>query len=181
MPSTDSAQPLLFYRSRLWALIWAYIALIYLTLPLMRSILRWIKQSAGAETLSWGLNGLLVLAAATLLLLAWRRGVKTTLAIALPLLFIGALALNLPIAEERVHFLQYGLLGVLVVATNRHPARLQLVAMVLFVVTVGCVDELIQWWLPNRVGDWRDVGMNALAGTLGVAMGVSLFRQDGQT
>ena len=64
--------------------------------------------------------------------------------------------------------------GVLVATTNHHPAKRHMAAMVLFVVAVGCVDELIQWWLPNRVGDWRDVGMNALAGTLGVAMGVSL-------
>lgn len=175
MPSPDSANLLIFYRSRLWALIWAYIAVIYLTLPLMRSLLRWLKQNIGADTLSWGLNGLLVLAAIALLLVALRRGLITTVAIAIPLAFIGILAFNLPIAEERVHFLQYGLLGLLVVATNRRPTRLQMVVMVLFVVAVGCVDELIQWWLPNRVGDWRDVGINALAGTLGVAMGISLY------
>ena len=33
--------------------------------------------------------------------------------------------------------------------------------------TIGYVDELIQWLLPTRVYDLRDVGMNALGAVLG--------------
>ena len=47
-----------------------------------------------------------------------------------------------------------------------------------FVCAVGAVDELIQWGLPNRVGDWRDVGFNSAAGLLGTLVGVVLFWRD---
>jgi len=175
LTSSATAPLNIFYRSKLWSFIWAYIALIYLTLPLMRNILRWIKSSFGPESLSLGLNLLLACAALALLATALRHGLKTLLLIAVPLAAMGSLALQLPIAEERIHFLQYGLLGLLVVKTTRLRSTLQLLAAGLFVIAVGGGDELIQWWLPNRVGDWRDVGINTLAGLLGVAMGASLF------
>ncbi|MBW1751335.1 MAG: VanZ family protein, partial [Deltaproteobacteria bacterium] len=34
----------------------------------------------------------------------------------------------------------------------------------------GGVDELIQWWLPVRVFDVRDIIFNGVAGMLGVAL-----------
>lgn len=175
MTTSIFAHANIFYRSKLWALIWAYIALIYLTLPLMRGVLRWLRGNVGADGLSLGLNFLLAAAAIALLTLALRHGARTLLLIAAPLLVMAVLAYHLPVAEERIHFLQYGLLGLLVVKTTRTRSLAQLLAMAVFVVAVGCGDELIQWWLPNRVGDWRDVGINALAGILGVGMGASLF------
>lgn len=175
MITSASAHFNIFYRSNLWALIWVYIALIYLTLPLMRNLLRWLRANVGADGLSLGLNVLLAAGAIALLMLALRHGSRTLLLIATPLLVMGVLAYHLPVAEERIHFLQYGLLGLLVVKTTRTRSLAQLLAMAVFVVAIGCGDELIQWWLPNRVGDWRDVGINALAGSLGVGMGASLF------
>jgi hypothetical protein len=165
----------IFYKSRLWAIIWAYILLIYLTLPLMRSMLNFLKESVGRDAIGLTLNTMLLAWGFALLALGMRLGWKSLLHIAAPLALILAVASQLPIPEERFHFLQYGLLGILVLKTARAETWRQLAWMSLFVVLIGMGDELIQWWLPNRVGDLRDVGMNSLAGVLGVWIGKSLF------
>ncbi len=165
----------IFYRSRLWTAIWLYILVIYLSLPLMRSVLNFLKESVGSDVIGWTLNGLLLTWGLVLLVLGARLGWKVWLHIAAPLALILALAAQLSIPEERFHFLQYGLLGILVLKTVRLQLWSQLLLATLFVVLVGAGDELIQWVLPNRVGDLRDVGMNTLAGVLGVWIGKSLF------
>jgi glycopeptide antibiotics resistance protein len=40
----------------------------------------------------------------------------------------------------------------------------------LLVWLAGGIDELIQWWLPNRVFDVRDIVFNGTAGMAGVAL-----------
>jgi hypothetical protein len=163
-----------FYRSRLWTFIWAYVLLIYLTLPLMRSVLNALRGAVGQENLSTALNVTLVLAGLALIALGVRHGWKTLLHVTVPLAIILAVAYHLHIPEERVHFLQYGLLGLLVLKTSRVRSWLQLLAVAAFVIAVGAIDEAIQWLLPNRVGDLRDVAMNTLAGVMGVWIGTAL-------
>jgi hypothetical protein len=78
---------------------------------------------------------------------------------------------NMSVIQERVHFLQYGLLGGLVYGALRArsseagPWRQAGVAIVLTGLA-GWADELLQGALPNRVYDLRDVGFNALAGAI---------------
>jgi hypothetical protein len=70
--------------------------------------------------------------------------------------------------EEKLHFIQYGLLALLAdqaAPTGWSPPR-RFVSCALFVAAAGWVDELIQALLPNRYYDLRDVGFNALAGLL---------------
>ena len=45
----------------------------------------------------------------------------------------------------------------------------------LLIVSVGLVDEIIQWYLPNRYGDIRDVMMNSLGGISGLWLGQFLY------
>lgn len=164
-----------FYRSKLWTVIWFYILLIYLTLPLMRSVLNFLKETIGRDALGQTLNGLLLLWGIALLVMAIRLGWRIMLHVAIPLAIILAASAQLEIPEERFHFLQYGLLGVLVLKTCRVQDWAAIATAAVFVVLVGTGDELIQWALPNRVGDLRDVAMNTVAGVLGVWIGKSLF------
>ncbi|MEK7197011.1 MAG: VanZ family protein [Thermodesulfovibrionales bacterium] len=69
--------------------------------------------------------------------------------------------------EERVHFLEYGILGFLVSTATGTGSR-HLIRALLLIVLIGSVDEFIQLLLPNRVGDLRDVLMNATGGVLGL-------------
>jgi VanZ family protein len=45
----------------------------------------------------------------------------------------------------------------------------------ILVFIIGLVDEFIQWLLPNRVGDLRDVAMNTIGGLLGIWFGKALY------
>lgn len=60
--------------------------------------------------------------------------------------------------EERLHFICFGLLGL--TAYRSFGLR---VAVVL-TCSAGVGDEVLQHFLPSRVGHWRDVVMNCFAG-----------------
>ena len=75
-------------------------------------------------------------------------------------LFI-VLPYNFPIIEERFHFIIFGLFGYL-------NARLFSIRIAFAVcVSASVLDEALQWYLPDRVGDWHDVGINLLASVAG--------------
>lgn len=158
--------------------IWAYILLTYLTLPVMRDILNYFRDLLGKQQLGLAFNTALAVAALAILLLTLARHKgRTLLSVATALALIGLIASQLNIAEERFHFLQYGLLGMLVFATARDYSIRTMAPLLLFVVAVGIGDETIQWLLPNRVGDLRDVAMNTAAGVLGAWIGKAWFWQ----
>ena len=85
------------------------------------------------------------------------------------------MSFSLDVWAERVHFIQYGLLGMLVSRANQITSFKMLLASGLFVMSVGLVDEIIQWYLPNRYGDIRDVVMNSLGGVSGLWLGQFLY------
>ena len=64
--------------------------------------------------------------------------------------------------EEAVHFLEYGVLGVLLyrVFEDRVPDPTVYVAATLTGLLVGTVDEIIQWLVPGRFWDFRDIVLN---------------------
>lgn len=65
--------------------------------------------------------------------------------------------------EEAIHFLEYGVLGFLLYRALQ-PRILDasvFVAAALVGILVGTVDEIIQWIVPGRYWDFRDIGLNA--------------------
>lgn len=67
--------------------------------------------------------------------------------------------------EEAIHFLEYGLLGFLLYQALRHHFHdngIYLIA-ILIGALVGILDEALQWMIPRRVWDFRDLGLNALS------------------
>ena len=70
------------------------------------------------------------------------------------------MSFSLDVWAERVHFIQYGLLGLLVSRAYKISSFKMLLVSGLLIVSVGLVDEIIQWYLPNRYGDIRDIVMN---------------------
>lgn len=79
--------------------------------------------------------------------------------------------------EEAIHLLQFGLLAGLLYRAMRpaEPDVAILVAAVLLGSLVGTVDEIIQWIVPARFWDLRDVAVNAGACVLAAA---ALWRLD---
>jgi hypothetical protein len=80
---------------------------------------------------------------------------------------VAVIVLVLDRPEERLHFVTFGFYGFFTAAL--FAARSLLLALVLVALFSG-LDELYQWWLPDRVGDWRDVAMNMLAGSIGLVL-----------
>ncbi len=118
----------------------------------------------------------LILAAVGLALLIFEIRNKPGLikSLAIMLILIGGLTLawQIRIPEERIHILEYGVLGWFagrdLIRRNRRIRGIALVCM--FAVTVGILDELFQAVLPYRVFDLRDIVFNSLGGGLGAVI-----------
>jgi len=70
--------------------------------------------------------------------------------------------------EEAVHFLEYGLLGFFLFKALIYHIRDKsiYVTATFFALFVGTIDEILQWMIPLRYWDFRDVGLNCLSGGL---------------
>jgi hypothetical protein len=78
-------------------------------------------------------------------------------------------------AAERFHFIEYGLVAVLFYKASRPAGDLSVFAIpVLAGVLVGTGEEWLQWFVPGRVGEWRDVLLNLVAVSCGVLFGVGI-------
>jgi hypothetical protein len=95
-----------------------------------------------------------------------RPRVILTLLIVLALYALIILPLGSP--EEKIHFIEYGIVALLAHTATPAPwtPRTRFIATALFVLAAGWIDEAIQALLPSRVYDLRDVAFNATAGLI---------------
>lgn len=72
------------------------------------------------------------------------------------------------VPEEAVHFLEYGLLGYFLFRALSCSAKDKTIYIAGFFIgsIVGTFDEILQWAVPERFWDFRDVGLNVLSGGL---------------
>ncbi|HEX5108282.1 MAG TPA: VanZ family protein [Vicinamibacterales bacterium] len=76
---------------------------------------------------------------------------------------------------ERVHFVEYGVLALLFFRACRHREDRSLLAIPVFAsVVVAFFDEWLQWFVPGRVGEIRDVALDAVAIGCGLLFAVGL-------
>lgn len=70
--------------------------------------------------------------------------------------------------EESLHFVEYGVLGFLLFRALSFRTRDDgiYIAAALIGAIAGAFDEVIQWFTPRRVFDFRDIGFNMWAGVL---------------
>ena len=151
---------------RLWVFIFLYIFLIYSTLPFGSYLFGMLEKALG----SGGAGALVNVFVGCFFLFGAFYLYKKAGFSSLPYLLAGFLilafiSLGIERPAERVHFVEYGILGFLVAKAFELRSFL---ASVTFVFFVGVVDEVIQWVLPNRTGDLRDVLMNTVGGVIGV-------------
>ncbi len=163
-------------------------ALIVTTSPVMRQVRDFLLESLGtrfAGVLAIGLGatvGAAIVGAALRIreprpARRWLRFGGLGLALALLGIQIFGFGTGNPLidAVEHFHLIEYGLLGALFYRTfRRYRDGSALPLTVLAVTLVGIVDEQVQWWTPVRVGDARDVVLNAYAGVCGMLFGLAL-------
>lgn len=88
------------------------------------------------------------------------------------IIFAFIFAWRQPFFTERIHVLEYGLLGWLAMRDfNRNKTSLKAILFtMLFVSLVGSIDELFQKLLPYRVGEIRDAITNIISGLIGMIL-----------
>lgn len=142
---------------------------IYTTLGLVRSITTFLRD---AGMLRVGVVAAFALAAAGMLWLIFRdrrnRNRKVVGMLILTLAAYASVILPMDSPEEKIHFIEYGVVALLAdaAAPASWRARKRFLLCALFVLAAGWIDEGIQALLPSRVYDLRDVAYNATAGVI---------------
>jgi len=158
-----------------WGLVVFYITLLYSTLPLAP----WLySRIAGLSAGSFGiyLNVLILSIGISLsgylpLVRIEKRPWPYLWLIGIAIGY-GLFLATVELPSERIHFLEYGVLGWLLMNALSHDynSHALLLVAALMIVILGFVDEGIQWVLPNRFFELRDVGMNTAGGLLGILL-----------
>jgi hypothetical protein len=78
-------------------------------------------------------------------------------------------------AVERVHFVEYGIVTLLFYRVWRPRGDASMIVMpVLAGIAVGTLEEWLQWFIPGRVGDMRDVFLNIAAIVCGLLFSIGV-------
>jgi len=164
-------------KYRLWALIIIYVLFIYVSLPFFPAFISTLRNFISKELLNF--LSLVLSISFFLLLSVWiynkNYKAKQFILIISPLLLLTYLSLSLDVWVERIHFIEYAVLGLLISRTVNVRTLHGIIYTGCLVTLIGAVDEIIQWFLPNRVGDMRDVFMNSVGGLSGLWLGRFLF------
>jgi hypothetical protein len=150
-----------------WVTVAIWIGLIYASIPFVRRVQEAFTNCWPAEFIGYAvIVGVIGTAAATLAYLRRRKlhidfadlawlGALTAVAVRWAYRLMGR-------PEEAVHILEYGILGIFLyrALAPRIPDRTVYLAVILIGVLIGTVDELIQWLVPGRFWDFRDIVLN---------------------
>ena len=154
---------------------WLYVALgslvIFLTVPFARALQSALAEHAG-RTFVFYIVGIAAVVGAALAIRSLKKrriGVAAYVWLTAVLVAFAWYAYVLrDNPEETIHFVEYGILSLLVYRALVHRMRDTSVyfAAVLVVGIIGIIDEWIQWVVPSRYWDLRDVQINLTAGAL---------------
>ncbi len=155
-------------------MLWLLVALLIPLLSIYgRPVQHWVAANIGYTVAAWIISISLTISIALLINVLSRQSSRLPyyhLMWFLPLFLLFPFMLER--VEERVHFLTFGAFGAL--------SLLFFSPLAAFVLCIGFsgTDELLQYYLPDRVGDWRDVGFNSLA-SLSAALFTGLWLKGG--
>lgn len=146
--------------------VWLFWLVLLVLIPIFsiygRGLQYWLLQQFTRQQLVLLFAVVLIFlsVAATVSLIRRHGWLKGWHAIWVVALFV-ILPFYVPLVEERFHFILFGLFGF--VTLSIYPL---IIGFIICFVLSG-MDELLQYVLPDRVGDWRDVFFNVLAVTGG--------------
>lgn len=157
-----------------------FAVLIVLSAGFMRAVLNFIYKTFGRDNLQIFMVIIFIFIGILFIVYLLKTDIpRTRVFVIVTLLLTGLIASQfMGIIEERIHILEYGLLGWLAtgdafsegVYSDKKKNVKNFVLCIGFVFFVGVIDEVYQWILPSRVGDIRDVLFNAAGGLWGVIL-----------
>jgi hypothetical protein len=153
-----------------WLLVVLCVLSIFLIVPIARTIRNFVEANWSVSL--FGYSILFVVIGAFLLgvyLLWFRFNIRAVprylwmVAVVLAYIYFTISLWKRP--EEAIHFLEYGILGFLLYLALRHHIHDKGIYLIAFTIgaLVGIFDEALQWMIPRRVWDFRDLGLNALS------------------
>ena len=155
------------WASWLWVVLWSLVILA--TIPLARTIQVYVSTHWGSASFTYVV--LTVIASALAFVIGYLIRLKTAsrrhyvwIAISSAVFIAYTLRLR-ESPEEAVHFVQYGVLGVLLFRALSHRVRdisIYFSAAILGAL-IGTIDEAIQWLTPQRYWAYSDIWLNFLA------------------
>jgi VanZ family protein len=143
---------------------------IFIIVPIARSVRNFVEKHLSADFFGYSVICVVCIAFLTGIYLLWFRlkirafpNYLWFAVIACAYIFFTFKLWERP--EEAVHFLEYGLLGLLLFRALRHHIHDKSVYLTAFLIggLVGIFDEVLQWMIPRRIWDIRDIGLNALS------------------
>lgn len=159
-------------KTKAYLILFLYTLFILATLPIMPEIWKilgarfgksvtFVPYVLGAGLFSFFIFYILFYKEKRLVLVLW-------LSLFFIICFFFMKQLELP--AERIHLLEYGVLGYLIYkALENDLKKRDIYLLTPFVVFgISIFDEGIQYLLPNRVGDFKDVFLNWFSGILGL-------------
>ena len=153
-------------NKRLIGIFWILTGVTILLLSVFgRNLQYWVAETIGYGLVAWILGLSMLVGIGLLISTVFKDNERPPwvhLVWFIPLFLIVPLLLER--VEERMHFLTFGLFGALSMALFAPKY-----AFIICILGAGG-DELLQLYLPDRVGDWRDVAFNAVA-----SFGAALF------
>lgn len=166
----------------LWLRVLVWTLVVYASIPLARTIQSGVESSLGVVAFTAVTLVAIAVGGTALVRAAWdsapEHRARRLVALVCIAAFFAFLTLRLRDSpEEALHFVQYGILAVLVLravsvrAESRNPSAYLTAAAVC--VLIGAGDEILQWLVPERFFDFRDIGLNAVA-SLGVLVAIRL-------
>lgn len=171
-----------------WLLVCIWTALIFAGIPVARSIQGFVEASFGRAFFLVIVFSVLI-AAFSFCMIKLSRGVGPRICLSAVSLVYAVWTWQLRAnPEEAFHFVEYGVLSVLAyqALSIRFEGALVFVCASLICSIIGNSDEVVQWLVPSRTFDFRDVWLNAAAGMLiqvAIALGIrpvhSLNKCDG--
>jgi len=160
------------WNRKLWGRAFICIIFILLTVPAARSIQQIVYRLSGKDFFTYAVI-VTVLAALCMLIYVFifiqriRNLSQYFWLMACSGMYVYVtLQLGKRHPEEAVHLLEYGLLAYFVFRALGHRIRDWTVyaTTALIVFLAGALDEFIQWLLPGRVWDYKDLGINVIGG-----------------
>ncbi|MBF0107774.1 MAG: VanZ family protein [Magnetococcales bacterium] len=156
---------------RAWMWVGLYLVLHYSLVPMIPTIEMWLYAVMnGVEHVERIVNVVLAVVFLGVVggVLFWAK--RRFLALVL-LVIAGLTALTITTnPDERVHFVQYAILGMLLF--NAHPPRGRqgFADLMIMVALAGLLDEFFQFLLPDRYFDLRDAFMDVMGGAVGLGL-----------
>ena len=161
-------------RIKYWSTALGFLFFIYSTLYIVRPICTFLKATTPFPLL---VNALCITLLTFLLIAigAKIRGAKFSSYLIFSFVLLayiyGIVTIQYP--EEKIHFIEYGILAFLLFRAIRLDIQKQPVAYVyafLLITIFGWIDEGIQYLLPNRYYQVEDVILNSVSGGLGLLL-----------